>query len=56
VIERFSERAGDTVRWLQGMGVRFDFLPTQSKSQPRLPPASAARAGRGAAARAESSA
>lgn len=40
VIERFSERAGDTVRWLQGMGVRFDFLPTQflTRSQPRLLP------------------
>jgi tricarballylate dehydrogenase len=40
VIERLSERAGDTVRWLEGMGVRFDFLPTQflTKSQPRLLP------------------
>jgi tricarballylate dehydrogenase len=40
VIERLSERAGDTVRWLQDMGVRFDFLPTQflTKSQPRLLP------------------
>jgi tricarballylate dehydrogenase len=40
VIERLSERAGDTIAWLQGMGVRFDFLPTQflTKSQPRLLP------------------
>jgi len=40
VIERLSERAGDTIQWLQGMGVRFDFLPTQflTKSQPRLLP------------------
>lgn len=40
LIERFAERAGDTVAWLQGMGVRFDFLPTQflTKSQPRLLP------------------
>lgn len=40
VIERLSERAGGTVRWLQDMGVRFDFLPTQflTRSQPRLLP------------------
>jgi tricarballylate dehydrogenase len=40
VIERLSERAGSTIAWLQGMGVRFDFLPTQflTKSQPRLLP------------------
>jgi tricarballylate dehydrogenase len=40
VIERFSAGAGETIRWLQGMGVRFDFLPTQflTKSQPRLLP------------------
>lgn len=40
VIERLSERAGETVRWLEQMGVRFDFLPTQflTKSQPRLLP------------------
>ena len=40
VIERLADRAGDTVAWLQGMGVRFDFLPTQflTKSQPRLMP------------------
>jgi tricarballylate dehydrogenase len=40
VIERLSASAGDTIKWLQGMGVRFDFLPTQflTKSQPRLLP------------------
>ena len=40
LIERFSDEAGETVAWLQGMGVRFDFLPTQflTKSQPRLLP------------------
>lgn len=40
VIERLSERAGSTIEWLQEMGVRFDFLPTQflTKSQPRLLP------------------
>ncbi|MBO9652226.1 MAG: FAD-binding protein [Variovorax sp.] len=39
-IECFSEKAGETIAWLQGMGVRFDFLPTQflTKSQPRLLP------------------
>lgn len=40
LIERVAERAGDTIAWLQGMGVRFEFLPTQflTKSQPRLLP------------------
>ena len=40
VIERFSGAAGETIAWLQGLGVRFDFLPTQflTKSQPRLLP------------------
>ncbi|KWT97038.1 MULTISPECIES: FAD-dependent oxidoreductase [unclassified Variovorax] len=40
VIERLSAGAGETIAWLQGMGVRFDFLPTQflTKSQPRLLP------------------
>jgi tricarballylate dehydrogenase len=40
LIERFAERAGDTIKWLQGLGVRFEFLPTQflTKSQPRLLP------------------
>lgn len=40
LIERFADRAGDTIAWLQGLGVRFDFLPTQflTASQPRLLP------------------
>ena len=40
VIGTFAEKAGPTVAWLKGMGVRFDFLPTQflTKSQPRLLP------------------
>jgi tricarballylate dehydrogenase len=40
VIERFSLEAGPTVAWVESMGVRFDFLPTQflTKSQPRLLP------------------
>lgn len=40
VIERFSAAAGDTIAWLQGLGARFEFLPTQflTKSQPRLLP------------------
>ncbi|MBG9386423.1 FAD-dependent oxidoreductase [Caenimonas aquaedulcis] len=40
VIERLATNAGPTIAWLQGMGVRFDFLPTQflTKSQPRLLP------------------
>lgn len=40
LIERFADAAGDTIAWLQGLGARFDFLPTQflTKSQPRLLP------------------
>lgn len=40
LIERFAGSAGETIAWLQGMGVRFEFLPTQflTKSQPRLLP------------------
>lgn len=40
LIERFAERAGPTIAWLQGLGARFDFLPTQflTASQPRLLP------------------
>ncbi|MDP3138533.1 MAG: FAD-dependent oxidoreductase [Burkholderiaceae bacterium] len=40
LIEHFANRAGGTIEWLEGMGVRFDFLPTQflTKSQPRLLP------------------
>jgi tricarballylate dehydrogenase len=39
-IETFANRAGPTIAWLKGLGVRFDFLPTQflTKSQPRLLP------------------
>lgn len=40
VIERFANAASPTIAWLQGLGARFDFLPTQflTKSQPRLLP------------------
>lgn len=40
VIGTFADEAGPTIAWLTGMGVRFDFLPTQflTKSQPRLLP------------------
>ena len=40
VVATFADNAGPTIAWLQGMGVRFDFLPTQflTKSQPRLLP------------------
>jgi tricarballylate dehydrogenase len=40
VIEEFARAAPGTIAWLQGMGARFDFLPTQflTKSQPRLLP------------------
>lgn len=40
VIGTFAEKAGPTIAWMKGMGVRFDFLPTQflTKSQPRLLP------------------
>jgi tricarballylate dehydrogenase len=39
-IGTFATEAGPTIAWLKGMGVRFDFLPTQflTKSQPRLLP------------------
>lgn len=39
-IETFATRASPTIAWLKGLGVRFDFLPTQflTKSQPRLLP------------------
>ena len=39
-ISAFAAAAGPTVRWLEGYGIRFDFLPTQflTKSQPRLLP------------------
>jgi tricarballylate dehydrogenase len=40
VIEAFANAAGRTIAWLEGFGVKFDFLPTQflTKSQPRLLP------------------
>jgi len=40
VVQTFSDRAGPTIGWLKGLGLRFDFLPTQflTKSQPRLLP------------------
>jgi tricarballylate dehydrogenase len=40
LIERFANEAPATIAWLQGMGARFDFLPTQflTASQPRLLP------------------
>lgn len=39
-VERFAAEAGPTIAWLQGLGARFDFLPTQflTRSQPRLLP------------------
>jgi len=39
-ITTFAAEAGPTISWLQGFGLRFDFLPTQflTKSQPRLLP------------------
>ena len=40
VVAAFAAGCGPTVQWLKGLGVRFDFLPTQflTKSQPRLLP------------------
>jgi tricarballylate dehydrogenase len=40
VVQAFAVEAGPTIAWLKGMGVRFEFLPTQflTKSQPRLLP------------------
>jgi len=40
VIETLGSQAGPTIAWMKGMGVRFDFLPTQflTRSQPRLLP------------------
>jgi len=39
-IATLADQAGPTIAWLEGLGVRFDFLPTQflTKSQPRLLP------------------
>lgn len=40
VLATFADRVPDTIRWLQSLGVKFDFLPTQflTKTQPRLLP------------------
>lgn len=40
LISGFAEQVAPTVNWLQGLGVKFDFLPTQflTKTQPRLLP------------------
>jgi tricarballylate dehydrogenase len=35
LIERLAERAGDTIAWLEGLGVRFEFLLTQFTSRSR---------------------
>jgi tricarballylate dehydrogenase len=40
LIGNFADNVPGTIAWLQGMGVKFDFLPTQflTKTQPRLLP------------------
>ena len=40
VIGNFADHVPSTIAWLQGLGVKFDFLPTQflTKTQPRLLP------------------
>ena len=40
MVETLANQAGPTIAWLEQMGVRFDFLPTQflTRSQPRLFP------------------
>lgn len=40
LIMNFADHVPGTVAWLQGLGVKFDFLPTQflTKTQPRLLP------------------
>ena len=40
VIGNFADHVPATIKWLQGLGVKFDFLPTQflTKTQPRLLP------------------
>jgi tricarballylate dehydrogenase len=40
VIGNFADHVPPTIKWLQGLGVKFDFLPTQflTKTQPRLLP------------------
>ncbi len=45
-IETFAREAGPSIRWLEAIGARFDFLPTQflTRSQPRLLPVGGGRA------------
>jgi tricarballylate dehydrogenase len=45
-IETFAREAGPSIRWLERLGARFDFLPTQflTRSQPRLLPVGGGRA------------
>ena len=40
VIGNFADQVPPTIKWLQGVGVKFDFLPTQflTATQPRLLP------------------
>ncbi|MBV7482766.1 FAD-dependent oxidoreductase [Bordetella sp. BOR01] len=40
LIAGFADQVAPTIQWLQGLGVKFDFLPTQflTKTQPRLLP------------------
>lgn len=40
LIMNFADHVPGTIAWLQGLGVKFDFLPTQflTKTQPRLLP------------------
>jgi len=40
VIGNFADHVPATIKWLQDLGVKFDFLPTQflTKTQPRLLP------------------
>lgn len=40
LICEFADQVPPTIKWLQGLGVKFDFLPTQflTKTQPRLLP------------------
>lgn len=40
LIGGFADQVPATIQWLQGLGVKFDFLPTQflTKTQPRLLP------------------
>src|SRR5690606_30448302 len=40
LIGNFADQVPGTIQWLQGLGVKFDFLPTAflTKTQPRLLP------------------